>query len=101
MFARLHEIADPVIFTFDGVSIRAERGQTLATALLAGGVDVFRWSVVGGVPRAPYCLMGVCFDCLVTVDGVQNRQSCLIEVRQGMDVRSQAGGRQVNTAGVR
>lgn len=99
MFRRLHEITDVVSFTFDGAPMTAERGQTLATALLADGVDVFRTSVVGGKPRGPYCLMGVCFECLLTVDGVQNRQSCLLEVRDGMEVTSQAGGRRVQVAG--
>lgn len=93
MFQRLHDIEDPVTFTFDGKALKAERGQTLASALLASSIDVFRTSAVGGKPRAPYCLMGACFDCLVTVDGVQNRQSCLLEVRSGMVVTSQIGRR--------
>ena len=95
MLRRLREVTDPVTFFFDGRSITAERGDTLAAALLAGGVDTVRHSVGGDQPRAPYCLMGVCFECLVTVDGVQNRQSCLMEVRDGMVVASQRGGRQV------
>ncbi|AHK46975.1 putative sarcosine oxidase-like protein, alpha subunit (plasmid) [Ensifer adhaerens OV14] len=93
MLLRTCEITDKLSFTFDGKTLWAERGDTLALALLAAGVDVFRKSAVGGVPRAPYCLMGVCFECLVTVDGVQNRQSCLIEVREGMVVASQQGAR--------
>ncbi|MGF6177306.1 (2Fe-2S)-binding protein [Ensifer sp. 4252] len=93
MLLRTREITDKVSFTFDGKTLLAERGDTLALALLAAGVGVFRTSAVGGVPRAPYCLMGVCFECLVTVDGVQNRQSCLIEVREGMVVASQQGAR--------
>ncbi|WP_457585030.1 (2Fe-2S)-binding protein [Ensifer canadensis] len=93
MLTRTREIADQLSFTFDGETMWAERGETLALALLAAGVGVFRKSAVGGVPRAPYCLMGVCFECLVTVDGVQNRQGCLIEVREGMVVASQKGAR--------
>jgi len=91
MLNRLHDIEDPVRFTFDGRALRAERGDMLATALLAAGIDHLRRSVVSGSPRAPYCLMGVCFECLVTVDGVQNRQACLIEVADGMTVTSQTG----------
>lgn len=93
MLLRTREITDKVSFTFDGETLLAERGDTLALALLAAGLSVFRKSAVGGVPRAPYCLMGVCFECLVTVDGVQNLQSCLIEVREGMIVASQQGPR--------
>ncbi|MBP2300561.1 (2Fe-2S)-binding protein [Azospirillum picis] len=98
MFRRLHEPAEPVRFTFDGRPLTAAAGDTVAAALLAAGVREVRRSVVGGEPRAPYCLMGVCFDCLVTIDGVQNRQSCLTEVREGMEVRSQQGRRRLEGA---
>ena len=81
--------ADQVTICFEGTEIKTDRGQTLAAALLSAGVDPFRTSVVTGEPRAPYCLMGVCFECLLTVDGVQNRQSCLIEVCDGMTVSRQ------------
>ncbi|WP_377810265.1 (2Fe-2S)-binding protein [Azospirillum sp. A29] len=95
MFRRQHEPADPVRFTFDGQVIAAERGETVAVALLASGVRTVRTSVVGGEPRAPYCLMGVCFDCLVTIDGAQNRNGCLTVARDGMLVESQSGRRRV------
>jgi len=95
MFLRIREPVEPVTFSFNGRSVTAARGDTLAVALLAAGVDTVRDSVVGGEPRAPYCLMGVCFECLVTVDGIQNRQSCLVEVREGMVVTSQSGARLV------
>jgi sarcosine oxidase subunit alpha len=49
---------------------------------------------VTGAPRAPYCLMGVCFDCLVTVDGVGSRQGCLVPVRDGMAIETQLGKRE-------
>jgi predicted molibdopterin-dependent oxidoreductase YjgC len=48
-----------------------------------------RASPVSGAPRAPYCLMGVCFECLVEVDGVRDRQACLTTIRDGMRVRRQ------------
>ena len=49
---------------------------------------------MSGKPRAPYCLMGVCFDCLVTIDGVGSRQACLVPVREGMAVETQQGKRE-------
>jgi predicted molibdopterin-dependent oxidoreductase YjgC len=51
--------------------------------------------VVSGEPRAPYCMMGVCFECLVEVDGVPNVQACMTSVREGMTVRRQHGARQI------
>ncbi|MER9468970.1 (2Fe-2S)-binding protein [Mesorhizobium sp. M0482] len=97
MLSRLREIEQPVYFTFDGVPLRAERGDMLATALLAVGVQQVRRSVVSGAPRGPFCLMGVCFECLITIDGVQNRQACLIEVEDGMTVLSQHGASSLPT----
>ena len=58
-------------------------GTNLAAALLAVGVQVFRHTPVSGAPRAPFCMMGACFDCLVEVDGVV-RQACMLEVAAGM-----------------
>ena len=42
--------------------------------------------------RAPYCLMGVCFECLMEIDGEPDVQSCLVTVREGMTVRRQLSG---------
>lgn len=95
MFRRIVEIPETLAFTFDGRPLRAAPGDSVAAALLRAGVDAFRTSVVGGEPRGPHCLMGVCFDCLVTIDGVPNRQSCQVDVAEGMRVESQRGARTV------
>src|SRR5579875_3785983 len=68
-------------------------GRSVAAALLASGIARFRATPVSGAPRAPFCMMGACFDCLVEIDGVPSRQSCLVEVRAGMRIRSQEGAR--------
>ena len=87
MFRRLPDIDTArVRITIDGVMHDVRVGDSVAAALLAGGVERFRITPVRGVPRGPLCLMGVCFDCLVTIDGVGNRQACMIEVRDGMAV---------------
>jgi hypothetical protein len=82
-------------FTFDGRPIQAAPGESVAVALLQAGVRAFRTSVPGGEPRGPHCLMGICFDCLVTIDGVANRQSCRVDAAAGMVVESQHGVRAV------
>ena len=97
MFKRLANAsaADaPVTLTVDGKPVSAREGDTVAAALLAAGIDHCRTSPVSGAPRAPYCLMGVCFECLVTIDGVGSRQGCLIPVRAGMKVETQLGKRE-------
>jgi len=96
MFQRLPDVAgEMVTITVDGAPVRAASGDTVAAALLAAGYDHCRTTPVSGAPRAPYCMMGVCFDCLVTIDGVGNRQGCLIAVRAGMKVELQRGKREV------
>ncbi|MDA7430798.1 2Fe-2S iron-sulfur cluster-binding protein [Primorskyibacter aestuariivivens] len=71
--------------TFDGDVFELPLGANLAAALLAAGVQVFRHTPVSGAPRAPFCMMGACFDCLVEIDGVV-RQACMLEVTQGLCV---------------
>ncbi len=87
-----------VTLLVQGRPITARAGDTLAMALLNAGVVVFRHTPVGGQPRAPLCLMGVCFDCLVEVNGQQNVQSCMVEVEDGMQVRLPSGERRMEDA---
>ncbi|MEX0713895.1 MAG: (2Fe-2S)-binding protein [Pirellulales bacterium] len=76
-------------FTFDGQSIQAYDGETIAAALLAAGVRALRTTAGRREPRGVFCNMGACFDCLVQVDGRSNIQACLTPVREGMRVESQ------------
>lgn len=94
MFKRLAEDGAGVALTIDGKAVRARSVDTVAAALLAAGLDRCRTTPVTGAPRLPYCLMGVCFDCLVTIDGVGSRQACLVPVREGMKVETQQGKRE-------
>jgi predicted molibdopterin-dependent oxidoreductase YjgC len=96
MFRRLPEAAgETIAFTIDGQSAQAFSGDTVAAALLVAGIDHCRTTPISGAKRAPYCMMGVCFECLVTIDGVGNRQACLIPVRPGMRVETQSGARAI------
>ncbi|WP_265975326.1 (2Fe-2S)-binding protein [Brucella intermedia] len=93
MFRKTSAPARTVTITFDGNPLTVDAETTVATALLGVGITVLRRSVVGNEPRTPFCLMGVCFECLVTVDGIQNRQACMVPVREGMEVCTQMGAR--------
>lgn len=75
--------------------MRARAGDSVAAALLANDAGPFRATPVSASPRAPWCLMGVCFDCLVEIDGVPNRQACLVEVAEAMRIRRQHGARRL------
>lgn len=70
-------------------------GVSVAAAMLLCGEDLTRTTPVSGARRGPYCLMGACFECLVEVDGVPNRQGCLIVVRNGMRIAKAQGARVV------
>lgn len=74
--------------------VTVAEGDTVAAALLATGLPWFRTTALSGRPRAPWCMMGVCFECLVEIDGEPNRQACLVPVREGMTVRRQRGARE-------
>jgi glycine/D-amino acid oxidase-like deaminating enzyme len=77
----------PVRIRFDGAEIEALTGETIAAALAAADIVALR-KTRSGAPRGPFCGMGVCFDCLVTVDGRPNQRACLTKIEAGMDVRS-------------
>ncbi|MEX2643347.1 MAG: (2Fe-2S)-binding protein [Acetobacterales bacterium] len=92
MFRRRSEAGGtPVTFTFEGETVEARAGDSVAAAIAVAGGWPTRTTPVSGAPRAPYCMMGVCFDCLMVIDGEPDRQACMVEVRQDMDVRRQQG----------
>ncbi|KRC71636.1 Hydrogen cyanide synthase subunit HcnA [compost metagenome] len=100
MFKRLDEAqrqaADaPVRVTVNGAELQCRQGDSVAAALFAGGVQACRDTAVNEVPRGPYCMMGVCYDCLVTIDGQANQQGCMTAVREGMKIERQLGARKV------
>jgi sarcosine oxidase subunit alpha len=71
----------------DGRRVGAVAGESVASALLNAGVTAFRRSV-NGEPRAPLCGMGVCYECRVTIDGIEHQRSCMTVVRSGMHVQT-------------
>jgi predicted molibdopterin-dependent oxidoreductase YjgC len=100
MFKLLPELsAEPatVRVTIDGRALTARAGDSVAATLLAAGVTHCRTTPVSGAARAPYCMMGVCFDCLVVVDGVGNRQGCMVRVQDGMRIEIQRGKRELGS----
>lgn len=73
-----------ITFNFNGQSIHAAVGDTVASALLMAGMTALR-ATPSGEPRGPYCLMGACYDCLVDIDG-KTVQACMTPVSDGMVV---------------
>ena len=79
-----------VVFTFAGREVAAREGDTIAMALWAANEVAVRSSSREGERRGVLCNMGICYECLVRVDGAQVR-ACTTLVRPGMQV--ERGGR--------
>ena len=91
MFRTLLEGEAGITLHIDGVAVRAQPGESVAAVMLRQDEVWTRVSPISGERRAPYCMMGVCFDCLAEVDGQSSTQTCLTIVRDGMQVRRQRG----------
>lgn len=76
-------------FTFEGRPVVAEPGQSVAAALWADGIRSWRRTRHDGQPRGLFCGIGVCFDCLVVVNGAAGQRACLVEVHEGDVIRAQ------------
>lgn len=81
---------DPQI-DVDGHRVSFRDGQTVGAALLAAGIASWRTARLHGHPRGIFCGIGVCFDCLVVIDGHPNQRACLVRATPGMRVRTQPG----------
>lgn len=75
----------------DGEPLPFIEGQTVAAALVAAGRLSWRTSRVGRRPRGVFCGIGVCFDCLVTIDGAGGQRACLVPARADMKVTTVDG----------
>lgn len=83
--------APPIEFDFDGTTYRAREGQTIAAALIEQGINSWRRTRVDDQPRGILCGIGVCFDCLITLNGAPNVRACVTRVESGDDLRCQEG----------
>lgn len=81
----------PFQVTFDGAPIDVLPGQSVAAALWSAGITSWRRTRAGQRPRGVFCGIGICFDCLVTVNGVPNQRACLVPARPGDAITTQQG----------
>jgi len=97
MFRKLHDPGPHAVTIFiDGRPVAAEIGESVAAVLLRQPESWTRTTPVSGSPRAPYCMMGVCFECLVEIDGQGSVQSCLTLISAGMRIARQQGRRSLS-----
>ena len=73
-------------FTFDGREIPLGPGQSVGAALMSASIRSWRTTRKNGRPRGLFCGIGICYDCLITIDGVPNQRACLTPAEPGMQV---------------
>jgi hypothetical protein len=88
MFVRTDGEGQRVVVLLDGAPFEGRQGDSIATVLLLAGKVACRRSLVSGELRGPYCMMGVCFECLVRVDGIDGLQACMIPIRPDMRIET-------------
>lgn len=77
-----------VTITVDGEILQVPEGISVAAAVLGHSHDKHTCkNSITKESRAPYCMMGVCFECMMEIDGRPNQQSCVTTVKEGMTVR--------------
>ncbi|MFC9441890.1 MULTISPECIES: (2Fe-2S)-binding protein [unclassified Brevibacterium] len=91
-------MSETVTARFDDAPLTAPAGASVAAALLASGRTSWRTTRTGR-PRGLFCGIGVCFDCLVEIDGQTGQRACLVTLADGMDVRSHRGAGEAGAAG--
>lgn len=91
-----HADTDLITITFEGEALQVPVGETVLASVMAANMGYNRTSPISGAHRAGYCQMGVCFECLMEIDGIPNQQACNTIVHEGMVVKRQIG-KKVNT----
>lgn len=84
-------ITAQVTITVDGKKIKAFKGEMIASALVAAGIKVFRYTSKKHEPRGVFCAIGRCTDCVMEVNGVANVRTCVTLVENNMHIKTQRG----------
>ncbi len=92
MFKQINDSrAETVTVQLNGNEVRVVAGTTVAAVALTAGLSFTRTTPVSGARRAPFCMMGVCYDCLMIIDGQSGQRACMTYVKEGMRIECQQG----------
>lgn len=83
---------DLVTFRFDGRPITAYAGETVQAALLAAGIVPLVKNKTHHLQPGIFCGMGICYECLVTINGQPDQRACMRLVEADMEVCTDAAG---------
>lgn len=90
MFKRLEKHPEKLVsITINGKPFKVPAGESVAAAVLASNIRHTRTTPVSASPRAPFCLMGVCYECLMIINGLPNQRACKQSVAEGMNIKIQ------------
>ncbi len=87
----LDQQAETVNVLLNGQSVQALKGSSVAAVALSQNLSYTRTSPVYASKRAPFCMMGVCYECLMVIDGQPNQRACSTYVQEGMRIEIQQG----------
>ena len=96
MFRLIENNRPTVSITIEGKPYEVPADISVAAAVLLSGFKKVRNTPVTRSPRLPYCMMGVCFDCLMKIDNLPNQQACQVMVRKGMNIEIQDGASELD-----
>jgi predicted molibdopterin-dependent oxidoreductase YjgC len=96
MFRQIDQTST-IKLNIEGSECEVPVGVSVAAAVLLQGVSKVRLTPVSNSPRLPYCMMGICFECLMTIDGVPNQRACQLEVHENMTIEIQQGAAQLQS----
>ena len=75
-----------ISFTFNNQVYKAKEGDSISAALFSNNILINR-KTAKNTPRGSFCFMGVCFECLVSIDGKSGIQSCKRKLIDGMEIK--------------
>lgn len=91
MFKQIVSDKPMIHLTINGQPLKVSQGTTVAAAALSYGLTYTRTTPISGAKRAPFCMMGVCFECLMVINCQPNQRACSTYVEEGMQVEIQQG----------
>jgi sarcosine oxidase subunit alpha len=77
---------ESITIRVNGQEVTAYPGETVLAALVAAGFRGLKQSVAAGETRGAFCGMGVCFECIVTINGKPNQRACMYQVDDNMEI---------------
>lgn len=95
MYEHQHDchVSQKICIEFEGNRMEVPEGISVAAAVLGynhhSHGSEFRTSLITGEKRGPYCLIGVCHECLMEIDGKPYQQACMVMVKAGMKIKKQ------------